>query len=154
MYAEALNELTGSYDIPSWDAASNYSIARNPAEISRIIAPLRIRAGVPKYDISVFSNKDLLSKTLKHERQIELLGENQRYYDLRRWKDAPVEEAEQIYGYNTLMTKQNANLFYTPIRVPILQTLFSKKMYFWPIDLVELRKNKRMTQTPGWQTFD
>jgi len=154
MYAEALNELQGTYNIPSWDAASNYSIARNPAEISAIIAPLRMRAGVPNYDFSVFSDKDVLRETLKHERQIELLGENQRYYDLRRWKDAPVEEAEQIYGYNTLMTKQNANLFYTPVRVPILQTVFSKKMYFWPIDLDELRKNKRMTQAPGWQTFD
>ena len=154
MYAEALNELQGTYDIPSWDETSTYSITRNPAEISLNLAPLRMRAGVPNYDFSVYSNQDLLRKTLKHERQIELLGENQRYYDLRRWKDAPVDEAEPIYGYNTLMTKQNASLFYTPVRVPVLQSVFSKKMYFWPIDLNELRKNKRMTQAPGWQSFD
>ncbi len=154
MYAEALNELQGSYDIPSWDAVSNYSISRNPAEIRKVIAPLRMRAGVPEYDVSVFSDKDLLSKTIKHERQIEFLGENQRYYDLRRWKDAPVDEAEPIYGYNALMTKQNAALFYSPIRVPLLETAFSKRMYFWPIDLDELRKNNRMTQTPGWESFD
>ena len=154
MYAEALNELDGAYDIPTWDGTSSHSISRNPAEISYIVSPVRIRAGVPNYDNEVFSNKELLRKKLKHERQVELLGEGQRYYDLRRWKDAPVEEGEQIYGYNTLMTKQNASLFYTPVRVPILETVFSKKMYFWPIDLDELRKNKRMTQSPGWQTFD
>jgi len=104
--------------------------------------------------MSVYTDKNNLRNSIKHERQIELLGENQRYYDLRRWKDAPVKEAEQIYGYNTLITRQNAALFYSPVRVPLLQTAFSKKMYFWPIDWEELRENKRMTQAPGWPSFD
>jgi len=52
------------------------------------------------------------------------------------------------------MTKDQASLFYTPIRVPLLQTTFSKKMYFWPIDWDELKKNKRLTQAPGWPSFD
>jgi len=91
---------------------------------------------------------------IKKERQIELLGENQRYYDLRRWKDAPMEEGQQIYGYNTMISKDNAALFYSPVRVPLLESSFSKKMYFWPIDWDELRRNKRLTQAPGWPSFD
>lgn len=154
MYAEALNEVSGSYNIPSWDKSTTYAITRDVSELTKTILPVRLRAGVPGYDVSVYTDQAMLRTRIKHDRQIELLGENQRYYDLRRWKDAPVEEAMQIYGYNTLITKDNAALFYSPVRVPLLQTSFSKKMYFWPIDWDELRKNKRMTQAPGWQSFD
>ena len=85
---------------------------------------------------------------------MELLGENQRYFDLRRWKDAPVEEAEQIYGCNIWMTEAKAERFYERIRVENLQTAFSRKMYFWPIHYDELKNNLKMTQAPGWQYYD
>ncbi len=154
MYAEALNELSGSSNIPSWDGSATYSISRDLNEMKKAISPVRIRAGVPDYEVTVYANQNSLRSSIKRERQIELLGENQRYYDLRRWKDAPVEEAQQIYGYNTLITAGSAALFYSPVRVPLLQTAFSQKMYFWPIDWDELRKNNRMTQAPGWPSFD
>ena len=96
----------------------------------------------------------LSADQLKHERQIEFFAENQRFWDLRRWKDAPVDEAEQIYGCNTLMNKAHAIEFYTPVRVPYLQTSFSRKQYFWPIAYNELKRNKNMTQAPGWEDYD
>lgn len=69
------------------------------------IRPIRCRAGVPDYDLTtIYGNKDEFRKKLKRERQIELMGEGHRYFDLRRWKDAPVEEAMKVYGCNTLMT--------------------------------------------------
>lgn len=154
MYAEALNELIGAHAIPSWDGIISYNLHRDINELSAAIRPVRIRAGVPDYEQVVYGNQESFRKKLKHERQIELLGENQRYYDLRRWKDAPIEEGEQIYGFNTLISRQNASLFYDPVRVSQLETTFSRKMYFWPIDWDELRKNKRLTQAPGWQTFN
>lgn len=155
MYAEALNELSATYNIPSWDGGTTYVISRDVSQMSKAISPVRIRAGVPDYEMAVYGNQSSLRNSIKHERQIELLAENQRYYDLRRWKDAPVEDAKQIYGYNTLITATgNPALFYSPVRVPLLQTAFSLKMYFWPIDWDELRKNKRMTQAPGWPSFD
>ncbi len=154
MYAEALNELGGSYNIPSWDGGTTHAISRNIDEMKKAIGQVRVRAGVPNHEMSVYSNKEALRAAIKRERQVELMGENQRYYDLRRWKDAPVDEAEQIYGFNTFMTKDQADLFYTPIRVPLLQTTFSRKMYFWPIEWDELKKNKRLTQAPGWPSFD
>ncbi|MGJ1311867.1 RagB/SusD family nutrient uptake outer membrane protein [Sphingobacterium multivorum] len=154
MYAEAVNELNGSYSIPTWDGLGTHTLSRNVSEIKSAIAPVRIRAGVPDYDMSIYNEQGSLRQKIKHERQIELLGENQRYYDLRRWKDALVEEGQQIYGYNTLMTKDNAERFYEIVQVPLLQTSFSKKMYFWPVDWDELRKNNRLTQAPGWPSFD
>ena len=97
LYAEALNELDGTYNIPSWDESMTYTISRNKEEMQKGIHPVRIRAGLPDYTETQYANKDELRKALKRERMIELMGEGKRYYDLRRWKDAPVEEALQIW---------------------------------------------------------
>ena len=85
---------------------------------------------------------------------IELFAEGKRYWDLRRWKDAPVEEALDIYGLNIYLNENQAEDFHTPIPVYDLRTTFAPKMYFWPITHNELKHNKRLTQAPGWTTYD
>jgi len=152
-YAEALNELDGSYSIPSW-RGEMYTISRDIAQMQRGIHPVRIRAGVPDYPAEVYSSKDELRKTLKRERFIELMGEGQRYYDLRRWMDAPAEEALPIYGCNVLMNENERDLFHRPVAVWALKTTFADKMWFWPISHNELKRNKRLTQNPGWTYND
>jgi hypothetical protein len=153
LYAEALNELSGSYSVPAWNGGT-YDISRNIAEIQKGIHPIRIRGGVPDYPSSVYSNKEELRKKIKRERFIELLAEGQRYYDLRRWMDAPVEESLPIYGNNILMSREERELFHQPIAVWTLETTFADKMWFWPISLTELKRNKRLTQNPGWNYND
>ncbi|MCY4780110.1 RagB/SusD family nutrient uptake outer membrane protein [Sphingobacterium sp. UT-1RO-CII-1] len=152
-YAEALNELDGSYTIPSWRGGS-YNIYRDISEIKRGIHPIRIRAGVPDYSGAIYGSKEELRKTIKRERFLELMGEGQRYYDLRRWMDAPVEEALPIYGANVLMNEKERDLFHQPIAVWALKTTFADKMWFWPISHSELKRNKRLTQNPGWTYND
>ncbi|MDR1743113.1 MAG: RagB/SusD family nutrient uptake outer membrane protein [Dysgonamonadaceae bacterium] len=154
LYAEALNELDGSYSIDSWDGSTTYTINRDKAEMQKGIHPVRIRAGLPDYSSSVYGNKDELRKALKRERMIELLGEGKRYFDLRRWKDAPVEEAMQIYGCNVIMTAAQREEFHQPVAIFNLSSTFSPKLYFWPIRHDELKHNKRLTQTPGWKSYD
>ncbi len=154
MYAEALNEVEGNYDIPSWDGATSYPISRDVNEIKRGVRPVRCRAGLPDYTSAEYGDQDALRAKLKRERQIELMGEGQRYYDLRRWKDAEVEESLPIYGCNTLMNAAQRELFHTPVEVPSLPTNFSRKMYFWPIQHSELKRNKLLTQNPGWTYND
>lgn len=154
IYAEALNELDGSYTIPSYDGSKTYQISRDVNEMKKGIRPIRIRAGVPDYDASTYADKAQFRKKLKRERQIELFAEGHRYFDLRRWKDAPVEEATPIYGCNMNMTEKYRDLFYEPYVVPSLPTVFSKKMYYWPIPHQELKRNRRLTQNPGWTSFD
>ena len=154
MYAEALNELTTSYQINSWDGENVYNIARNVEEIKSTILPIRLRGGVPGYKDSVYEDQNALRKAIKHERQIELFAENQRYYDLRRWKDSPKEESEPIYGCNTAITKANRQYFHERVKVPEYEARFSKKMYFWPVTYDELKRNLRLTQSPGWQYYD
>lgn len=154
IYAEALNELDGTYNIPSYDGATTYQIARSTDEMKKAIRPIRIRGGVPDYEESIYSDKDQFRRKLKRERQIELFAEGHRYFDLRRWKDAPLEEATPIYGCNMNMTEKYRDLFYEPYVVPSLPTVFSKKMYYWPIPHQELKRNRRLTQNPGWTYFD
>src|SRR5690606_27856020 len=153
MYAEALNELNGSYSIPSWKG-TNYTIARTIPEMQIGIHPVRIRGGVPDYPDHIYNNKEELRKTIKRERFIELMAEGQRYYDLRRWMDAPVEESLPIYGCNVLMNEQQRDLFHQPVAVWALKTTFSDKQWFWPISHTELKRNHRLTQNPGWTYND
>lgn len=154
MYAECLNELTQSYTIDSWDGSKQYTIARNEAEIKRGIQPVRIRAGVPDYTAAEYADRDVLRDKIKRERMIELMGEGKRYYDLRRWMDAQVEESKIIYGCNIMMTAAQKDDFQKIVPITSLPTTFSEKMYFWPIRKAELKRNYKLTQNPGWQYYD
>ena len=155
IYAEAVNELSDTYNIPSWDGSTTYTIIRNEGELKKGIRPIRCRAGVPDYDSeTVYQNKNEFRKKLKRERQIELMGEGQRYFDLRRWKDADVEESIKVYGCNGLMTEAQKESFHTPVVIDDLPTAFSRKLYFWPIAHEELKRNKLLTQNPGWTYND
>lgn len=155
IYAEALNELgVNSYNIPSWDGKQTYTIRRDITEMKKGIRPIRIRAGIPDYTQTIYDDADLFRKSLKRERQIELFAEGHRYYDLRRWKDAPREEATPIYGCNMFLGSNMRDEFYRPTVVASMPAVFVRKMYFWPISHGELKKNKRLTQNPGWTYYD
>lgn len=154
LYAEALNELEGTYSIASWDKNTTYTIQRNIEEIQKGIHPIRIRGGVPDYDAQIYSNKDLLRDKIKRERMIEFMGEGKRYFDLRRWKDAPKELNQQIYGCNIMMDANHKSEFHQIIPINNLRMTFSDRMYFWPIRHSELKHNSRLTQNPGWTYND
>lgn len=150
IYAEALNELNGSYSISSWDGSKIHSISRDIAEMKKGIQPVRIRAGLPDYPNEVYSDPNKFRIKLKRERQVELFAEGHRYFDLRRWTDAPAEESAPVYGYNAYATVTQKDLFHTPVETPSLPSIFTLKMWFWPIHFNELRRNKYLTQNPGW----
>lgn len=153
-YAEALNEVEGQHAIPSWDGSTTYEISRNVTEIKKGIRPVRCRAGVPDYDQETYADVAKLRQKIYRERQIELLGEGARFYDMRRWKIAPVEENLPVYGFSVMMTEQQRDQYYMPIEITTYATLFTNKMYFWPILKSELKRNQRLTQNPGWETYD
>lgn len=152
IYAEAVNELTSqtTYDIPSWDGTKVHPIVRDKNELKKGIQPIRIRAGIPDYTDEEYSDPDKFRIKLKRERQIELFAEGHRYFDLRRWMDAQYEEPLQVYGCNIYATKNQQELFHTPISIAEFPTIFTTKMWFCPINHTELKRNKELTQNPGW----
>lgn len=154
LYAECLNELTTSYTEPSWDGSKTYTISRSEAEMKKGIDPVRIRAGLPDFSEETYANASRLRASIKRERMIELMGEGKRYFDLRRWKDAPVEESLQIYGCNVMMDASHRDEFQLIVPISNLPSTFADKMYFWPISHSELKRNTKLTQNPGWTTYD
>ena len=154
MYAECLNELTSAYSIPSWDGASTYNVSRDLNEMKRGIRPVRCRAGVPDFTTDVYADQSLMRKKIKRERMIEFIAEGKRYYDLRRWMDAPVEESIPVYGCNVYMPESQRDEFQRVVPVYSLPTVFNVKMYFWPISTEELKRNRNLVQNPGWKYYD
>lgn len=155
IYAEALNELTGSYEVPSWDGSKMHSVKRDVTEMKKGIRPIRIRAGLPDYDNvkgheTAYDDQKEFRMMLKRERQIEFFAEGHRYWDLRRWLDAPLEETTPIYGCNMLASKEMADQFHTPVMCTSLPTIFAEKMWLCPIDHTELKHNENLIQNPGW----
>jgi hypothetical protein len=154
IYAEALNELKGSYSIPTYDKQGTIPVSRNVNEMSGAMTPVRVRAGLPDLDEAIYADANAFRKAVKRERQIELMGEGHRYFDLRRWKDAAVEETMPIQGFNMNMVKAQRDLFYIPVEIPYLPSVFVDKMYLWPISHAELKRNKKLTQNPGWTYYN
>ena len=150
MYAEALNELSGTYEVSSWDGSKIHSIKRDITEMKKGIHPVRIRAGLPDYGVDDYNNIDKFRMKLKRERQIELFAEGHRYFDLRRWMDAPEEESASVYGCNIYATSEMREEFHTPVMCTSLPTIFAEKMWFCPINHTELKRNAMLVQNPGW----
>lgn len=154
IYAEALNELTPgkSYTVERYNGET-MTVQRDVNEMRSAMKPIRMRAGVPDLDDVVYANQDLFRTALKRERQIELVGENCfRYYDLRRWKDALLEENQPLMGCNINISDDVTRVqeFYRPTVVASMPKVFTQRMYLWPFPDKEMKRNVNLTQNPGW----
>lgn len=154
IYAEALNELTPgkSYTVERYNGET-MTVQRDVNEMRSAMKPIRMRAGVPDFDDVIYANQELFRTALKRERQIELVGENCfRYYDLRRWKDALLEENQPLMGCNINISDDVTRVqeFYRPTVVASMPKVFTQKMYLWPFPVKEMKRNVNLTQNPGW----
>lgn len=154
IYAEAINELTPgkSYTVERYNGET-MTVQRDVNEMRSAMKPIRMRAGVPDFDDVVYANQELFRTALKRERQIELVGENCfRYYDLRRWKDALLEENQPLMGCNINISDDVTRVqeFYRPTVVASMPKVFTQRMYLWPFPDKEMKRNVNLTQNPGW----
>ena len=98
----------------------------------------------------MYGDREQFRMKLKRERQIELFAEGHRYFDLRRWCDAPFEESTPVYGCNIYVGSSNPDAFHKPVEIPSLPAIFTTKMWFWPIHHYAMKRNALLTQNPGW----
>jgi hypothetical protein len=148
-YAEALNNLTGSHTVQLGDVT--YDLSRDVNEIKSAFNLVRYRAGLPGASAYELANPSVFFEVLKQERMIELLHENRRYYDVRRWGIYLEEDSQPVMGMNADATKEN---FYQRIvvnSVRISSRIVDKKMVFLPIPKDEVRRMPSFDQNPGWQ---
>ncbi|GAA4303582.1 RagB/SusD family nutrient uptake outer membrane protein [Compostibacter hankyongensis] len=137
-YAEALNEVNGP-----------------TAETLKWIDLVRERAGIPTVEDAwtnyaknpgAYQSKDGFRKIIHQERLIEMAFEGNRYWDLRRWKEAERVMSQPVKGWNV---SQQDPLYYYQVTSLFNQT-FKKRDYFWPIEEKSTIVNTNLVQNPGW----
>ena len=135
-YAEAENETTTSAQSDVYDA----------------LYKLRLRAGIAPgvdghYGLKANLSQADMRTVIQNERRIELAFEENRYFDIRRWKIADAIMNQPRKGETVF---QSGNSF-TYNTVNVLTTKFvAPKMYLYPVPYDEVLKNPNMKQNPGW----
>lgn len=112
---------------------------------------IRDRAGVPLLQESDITSEMPLIEWVRNERFIELWGEGHRYYDVRRWVQAPKYFAAGVRRALNIEEKQNPSFeeFNKPVQLA-RPYLWETRMYMAPIFYNEAYKNPQMVQAPGY----
>ncbi|MBD2753836.1 RagB/SusD family nutrient uptake outer membrane protein [Spirosoma validum] len=131
------------------------------AEAKTWINRVRFRAGMP----AITETGSALMARYQNERNVEMLFEDQRFYDVRRWMIAPTALGSQakiivitgkLKSGKTVSTykysKDNYNYTYS---VQDLGTgkenrKWNDKLYFLPINRDEINRNSKLIQNPGY----
>lgn len=141
-YAEVLlnaAEATNEYYGPS-------------AEIYDWLKLIRSRAGILPgannlYGLKANMTKEEMREAIRHERRVELAFEEHRFWDIRRWKIAPVTENAETHG---MEITRAANGTFSYRTIVVRRHVFTDAMYFWPIPQSEITKSPALKQNPGY----
>ncbi len=112
------------------------------------LKPVRQRAGMPAVTAT---GADLL-EAIKNERRIEFAFEEHRYFDVRRWKEAPKYFGSTVHAI-TIKKYPDGKKTY---EVDKLRSdvggdrKWDDKMYWLPIPKSEMDKNPNLVQNPGY----
>ncbi len=102
---------------------------------------LRDRAGMP----DITETGQALRDRYRNERRVELAFEQHRYFDVRRWMTAPQDLGRNANGI-VISQPLAGPVSYT--RNKIQDRAWNDKMYFLPIILDEINRNKDLIQNP------
>lgn len=87
---------------------------------------------------------------LQHEREIELCFEEHRYFDVRRWKIAPVVLNKIPKRMDVHKDPSTGVKTYTINTMEQFKFVFTDKNYLLPIPQSEIDKNSALIQNPGY----
>ena len=122
---------------------------------------IRFRAGMP----AIVLTGDALKQEYRNERRIEMVYEEQRYHDARRWMIAPETLGRKLVYINVTGTLKSGatapspykhdetlyNYSYVPVEDNSLENRqWVDKMYFRPIGRDEIIKNNKLVNNPGY----
>ena len=130
--------------------AKNESLSVPDESVYNAVNEVRARSNQPNLPTGL--SKEEMRKRIKNERRVELLLEEHRFYDLRRWKDAMTEENQLLQGCNINISDDETRIadFYKQTIITSVHKVFEQKMYLWPFPTYELKRNVNMTQNPEW----
>jgi len=148
-YAEALNNLTGSHTVQVGD--KQYTVSRDLETMKGAFNLVRYRAGLPGLSAAQLNNKAVVQKQIERERMVELLWENRRFYDVRRWGIYEETEREPIRGMNPDgATKETYYQRVIPGTSSFLTRVVDRKFVWVPIPRAEMRRLPSLDQNPGY----
>lgn len=136
-YAEALNEYSG----PSQEVLDALNVTRK-------------RAGLPIIDLSTAGSQENLREMIHRERNVELLAEEHRMFDVRRWKIADQEGVLKGGMYILRLHQQGDGTTPDPSKVIYKKIRYEDRgwqdcMYLYPFDQSEMNLGY-LVQNPGW----
>lgn len=142
LYAEAINESEGPSGAHSSDMFTYIDLVRSRAGLPGVKKAWDEYSNAPgRYNTQIG-----MRQIIHRERLIELSFEGQRFWDIRRWKEAPAEYEKGIYGFKVTGSKPED--YYQ--RIMIASQKFALKDYFWPISISTIEQNPNLTQNIGW----
>lgn len=136
-----LNAAEAAYELGMEDEARDY------------VEPIRTRAGLTKnLRFEPFSGVALRDK-IRNERKIELAFEDQRYWDVRRWRIAEEALSVRIEGIRSLRHIDNAGtetFTYEIIQAESQRMNFYSRQYYLPIGQDRVNNNPKLVENPGY----
>ena len=149
-YAEALNNIQEPITV-TWEG-QQITVSRDVEEIAKYFNMVRFRAGLPGLTEEDLADPDRIQELIERERMIEFVGENRRYFDVRRWGKYRESEEEPMLG---MSTDFDGELFYVRslINHPKARERegSNNKYILLPLPLNEIRKMSLLDQNPGWE---
>lgn len=132
------------------DAEAKIEMGKIDGTVYDDISAVRIRAGMPPVDLSVYNNQTSLRALVRNERRIELAFEGLRFFDIQRWKIGPQVMSGPVYGAKLGTIDPTGKYTITGAPLSIETRVFADKNYLWPIPQTEIDLNKNTTQNPGY----
>ena len=136
-YAEVLLNL----------AEAQNEFAGPSAEVYKAVEDIRKRAGLVPFALKAGLTKDQMREVIRNERRVEMAFEEQRYWDVRRWKIAESVYNKPLHGMQ-ITRRPDGTFTYQVIEVST--PVFTNRMYRYPIPYSEIIKNQNLKQNEGW----
>ena len=122
---------------------------------------IRNRIGIGDMPSAIYSDNDAFRKAIRRERGVELMFEDHRWWDIRRWMIAHELFAEQypLKGIeatpkdkNHANVKDKSTLQFTYKVVDIIpeERVFGMRNYWYPFSMNDAASLNNLTQNPGW----
>ncbi|WP_345951360.1 RagB/SusD family nutrient uptake outer membrane protein [Mucilaginibacter sp. PAMB04274] len=117
---------------------------------------IRKRAGILPgadglYGLTAGLSKDDMRKVIQNEYRVEFAYEDHRYFDVRRWKIAPLTQNQTIYAMKITKTG-NTYTYAKVVATPSgnANHVFVESNYLFPIPQTEINRDKSLVQNPGY----
>ncbi|WP_158712796.1 RagB/SusD family nutrient uptake outer membrane protein [Parabacteroides pacaensis] len=137
-YAEAQNEYLD-------DGADRSAVIEQLDKIRQRADMPDVRTTFQRNGWSI-TNKKQMRKFIRNERTIELAFEDNRFYDVRRWKIGE-ETQKTIYAHDVILNNDGSITYKI---IPWERRLFQAKDHLLPIPQGEINNNENLVQNPGW----